>query len=469
MACPVCGGDHPSDSRACPGAGVHRPLIDEHDTVVTPSPILGVELLPEMSQSPPGAWPVDAEGADFQSLVETPGPPLLVREHKHSQAVPMPGPAVKLDRPAYRTSSQAAPRPAPPRAHRPSSGRTRLIWLLGIPAALVGAAAVTLHLRSGTTRNAPSLAPQERCKVTLAVDPPDAVVRVDHLPVERDELFLEPGTSHIVEAEAPGRISRRVAFTTRAGLELSVHLGRTLMSPSLSDTDPLPSELTIRYPIRPASRDEIHRAFTKLDRYAKCLAVLGFGDVRKVDPTAVPSNAILSTCIQATEEANALLPPMVPLHTACAAYLRAASAGEPGGTLNRLLSVFRSQFLATQASWQTEELSRQEADEGRTVGWHMRRVALAAQTWSRASRAGAPPTRSLKDARTRLEEYQQALLDLAKQSPQEIERISGAGAFLKSVEEVMALARGESGKRLDARAAADACHRLVAAFNALVV
>jgi hypothetical protein len=98
----------------------------------------------------------------------------------------------------------------------------------------------------------------------------------------------------------------------------------------------------------------------------------------------------------------------------------------------------------------------------------MRRVALAAQAWLRASRAGAQ-SRALKDARTRFEESQQGVLEFSRRSPQEFESISGAKEFLKAAEEVLIVMRGPSGKRLDPGAAKNAVQALVAAFNALVV
>jgi hypothetical protein len=126
--------------------------------------------------------------------------------------------------------------------------------------------------------------------VTLAVDPADASVQIDQLPALRDDLFLDQGKSHVLYATAPGRISRRFSFEAKTDLDLSVYLGRTLALPSPEDPEPSASELSLRYPANPASRDEINHAFAKLDRYARCLALLGYteGDARKGGHPADP-------------------------------------------------------------------------------------------------------------------------------------------------------------------------------------
>jgi hypothetical protein len=48
-------------------------------------------------------------------------------------------------------------------------------------------------------------------------------------------------------------------------------------------------------------------------------------------------------------------------------------------------------------------------------------------------------------------------------------QVSGGDEFMRSAQEVVALARGESSKRADTAAALAACRQLLTAFNALVV
>jgi len=338
--------------------------------------------------------------------------------------------------------------------------------LAAVAVVVAGTALVILR----ATRQPAAPAPAARCNVTLAIDPAEAVVSIDHLPAEREELAFEAGTSHTLEATAPGRIGRKMTFTAKPALELTVRLGRILSLPSLSDPEATAGELSARPPASPATRDQIHAAFAKLDRYVKCLSVLGYGDgdTRKSAPQGLPNNGVLSVCIQATEEASALAPAMTTLQAASVSYLRAASAGETG-SLGRLVTAFRAQYLAVRAGWQMEELARQEADDGTTVAWHMRRVALAAQAWFRASRGAGSAARALKDARARLDEGQQALLEAARRSPQELDGMVGAQEFLKAVDELALLAHGQAGKRLDPAAAKTALQALLAAFNALVV
>jgi serine/threonine protein kinase len=458
----VCALDRDMNKRFASAAAM-RAALTGNDRDDTPSPDVAAELL---------ALPTlqtEALGGSLEALPEV-GPRPLGRELKHSQAQPQPSPALELERPAREREVRKTSRPVAPAKPEPARARPRLGKLLVLLAAVAAVAGGAVMVLRSHTRNQTTPVPRAKHRVTLAIDPAEAVVSIDHLPAEREELAFEPGTVHTVEATAPGRIACKRSFEASAALELTLRLGRTLDLPSLATPEPLASELTLRDASRPASRDEIHRAFAKLDRYAKCLTLLGYGegDTRKSSLAALPNNGVLSACIQATEEANAVAPALAPLQAAAASYLRGASEREMG-SLGRLLTAFRAQYLATRAGWQREELARQEADEGATAAWHMRRVALAAQTWFRASRGGGSSARAAKEARVRLEEYQAALLALARRSPQELERISGAKEFLKAVEEVVALAQTPSARRVDPGAAKTAVQALVVAFNALVV
>jgi hypothetical protein len=335
---------------------------------------------------------------------------------------------------------------------------------------VVGVRVVTIYLRPTGGKSAP-ITQREQHKVTLAVDPAEAVVQIDHLPAMRDDLFLDTGASHVLQASAPGRITRRFSFEAKSDLELSVHLGRAIVPPSPADPGPSPGELAAHYSANPASRDEINHAFAKLERYARCLVLLGYadGEARKGGNPAVPSNSDMSGCVQLLDEANTVPPVMFQLHAAGVAYLQGVQSGQSPSTLHKLLAAFRSGFLDERTGWQMEELSRQEKDEGQTAAWHMRQVALAAQAWLRHGKAGSIPARGLKESRAGLDETHQALLEFAKQSPKAMAQVAGGDAFLRAAQEVVTLARGEPGRRSESAAALVACRQLIAAFNALVV
>ena len=157
------------------------------------------------------------------------------------------------------------------------------------------------------------------------------------------------------------------------------------------------------------------------------------------------------------------------LHAAGAAYLQGVASGQGLGAPHERLATFRSEFFAAQVAWQMEELARQEADEGRTAAWHMRRVALAARAWLRQGKAPLAPGRGSTDRRARLDEYHEAFLEFARQSSQQMVQVSGADEFMKAAQNLVTLTRDQTGKRQDAAAALAACRQLFAVFNALVV
>jgi len=446
-----------------------REAITGRSADVTPSPELVSDAFatqPTTVHQPSNVQRVDP----FTPLPEKEIVPLLPRDLEHPLAEPSLAPSapIELVRPV-RSSSAAMPRRmASQEFARPRRWWPRLAIALGLLALVVVARVVTIYLRPAAGKVVP-LAQQQQHKVTLAVDPADASVQIDQLPALRDDLFLDQGKSHVLYATAPERISRRFSFEAKTDLDLSVYLGRTLALPSPEDPEPSASELSVRYPANPASRDEINHAFAKLDRYARCLALLGYGEgeARKGARPAGPSNSDMSGCVQLLDEANTLAPVMFQLHGAGVAYLQGVHDGQSPATLHRLLAAFRAEFLAARIDWQMAELSRQEKNDGQTAAWHMRRFALAAQAWLRHGRAGLANARGVKESQAKLEEARRALLEFAQHSPQAMARLAGADAFMKSAQEVAALAQGEAGKR--SAAALATCAQLVTAFNALVV
>jgi serine/threonine protein kinase len=446
-----------------------REAVTGRSAELTPAP----EMVsgPVAKQFPTLRQPSSVERGDpFAPQPEADSIPLLPRDLEHPLAEPShkASPSIELARPV-RTSFATMPRRAASQElARPSRTRLRLAMVLGLVALVVGGRIALRHLRPSSVENAPA-AQRTQHKVILAVDPADAVVQIDQLPAMRDDLFLDQGKSHVLAAAAPGRIARRFSFEAKTDLELSVHLGRALVPALPADPEPVPGEWSVRYPANPASRDEINRAFTKLDRYARCLALLGFadGDAPRGGRSAGPSNSDMSGCVQLLDEASALPPVMFQLHAAGVAYLQGASNGQSPATLHKLRAAFRAEFLAARTSWQMEELSRQEKDDGQTAAWHMRRVALTAQAWLRQSKAASASARGLKESRAKFDEAHQALLEFAARSPKEVARISRAAEFTKAATDVAALA--PSDKKHDPAAALAACRQLIAAFNALVV
>ena len=411
-------------------------------------------------------------GADrFAPLPDPAVVPLLADDRARTPAARTAAVEVPVDR-----VGRSRPRPGPASDLMVHDGilsprnRSRIVKALGLLALLIAACFGYRHFRTTRSEGAPT-EHRTQCKVILAVEPSDATVHADHLPVTRDELLLDQGTSHVLHVAAPGRITRRFSFESKAGLELSVHLGRVLPFPSSTDPEPSRAELAMSYPKNPASCEEITRAFAKLDRYARCLALVGYtdGDVRKGSNRAGPSGAEIGRCIQLLEEAASLRPEIPQLQAAGGAYLQSAASGEGLGALHRLPAAFRAEFLAVRAAWQMEELARQAADEGQTAAWHMRRVALAAQAWLRQGKVSPALARGSTDRRARLDEYQQAFLEFARRSPREMAQVSGADEFMRATQDVVALARGQTGKRQDGDAAFAAYRQLVVAFNALVV
>ena len=459
-----------------------REAIADRVADLTPStdPVADEPLLVRLEEAPKagpksGGDP-QLEGGQrvdpFAPLPDRESIPLLVNHLDR----PLPLPAhpehapIELARPARASTAVMSRRPAS--RENPSASRTwsRLGMALGLVALIVVAGLAYSYVRPAGRKKA-TASHREQHRVTLAVDPAEASVQIDHLPAMRDDLFLEEGVAHVLLAAAPGRITRRFTIEAKADLEISVHLGRTLALPSPADPEPSRGELALEYPVNPASRDDINRAFAKLDRYAKCLALLGYvdGDARRGRNSAGPSNSEMSGCIQLVDEANSLAPEMFQLRAAGTAYLQGVQSGQNSGTLHKLLATFRSEFLAVRTSWQMEELARQEKDDGATAAWHMRRVVLAAQAWLRQGRAPAKIAQGLPDRRVQFKEYQRAFLTFVDHSQRAMAQDSGAKDFVSASQELWTLAGGQTGKRPDAATSLAACRRLIAAFNAVIV
>ena len=475
MVCPHCGRSHSLESGSCSGPGQPVSALFGGPLQLAPGPEAGDGPPLRSPQAGPGATRVsfgiraprgDAGTDRFAPLPDQAVVPLLTDDRDRTLAAHPSAAEPSIDR-----LERLRPRPGPASQVTASDrilsprNRSRIVIALGLLALLIVAGFAYSRLRKTRGQEA-AASHREPCKVTLAIQPSEASVQIDHLPVMRDDLLLDQDASHVLHATAPGRIARRFSFKAKPGLELSVHLGRILPLPSSTDPEPSRAELVMSYPTNPASGEEISRAFAKLDRYAACLALLvhADGDARKGANRAAPSGGEIGRCIQLLQEAATLQPEMFQLHGAGAAYLQGVAGAQGSSAPHRLLATFRSDFFAAQTAWQMEELARQETDEG-----HMRRVALAAQAWWRQGKAPLALGRGSTDRRSKLDESHQAFLEFARHSPREMAQVSGADEFMKAAQDVVALARGQTGKRQDAAAALAACRQLFVAFNTLVV
>lgn len=350
------------------------------------------------------------------------------------------------------------------------SRRTRSLLVKGgiLLALLVGALVAYLTLRPGVEGNLLSRR-GGTARVFLTVEPADASVQIDHVPAAKGELSLESGVPHVLNAAAPGRVTRRFSFEAKVGLKLSVRLGHILPLPSPTDPEPLPAELAVGYPDDPRPAAEIDRAFAKLDRFAECLALASDanGEAKKGNRVRLRGDD-LAQCQRLVRETAAMEPAMSELQTAAETYLAAIQGGQKIESVSRMMATFRGEFLALRTAWQMEEVSQEGTSAGQGAAWHMRRLALAGQSWFRGQKA--PMGLGNDQRRAKLDEYHRAFLDYAQSSRQEIARTSGANDFMRAAQDLVALGGGLlAGRKPSEFTALDACRRLLTAFNTLVV
>jgi serine/threonine protein kinase len=346
--------------------------------------------------------------------------------------------------------------------------RSRLVKAGILLALLVGARVTYSTLRPGGEGGL--LARRGgNARIFLSVEPGDASLQIDHVPAAKGELSFESGTSHVLNAAAPGRVTRRFSFEAKPGAKLSVRLGHSLPLPSPTDPEPLPAELAAGYPDDPRPADEIDRAFAKLDRFAECLALIGDanGEARKGNRVRLRGDE-LAQCQRVAREAAATEPAMSELQAAAETYFAAIQTGQKIEAVSRMVATFRGEFLAARTAWQMEEVAQEGTGAGRTAPWHMRRLTLAGQAWCRGQKT--PAGQGNGQRRAKLDEYHQAFLDYVRRNPQEIARVAGASDFMQAARNIVSLGGGQAAVRRPSEfAALDACRRLLAAFNALVV
>jgi hypothetical protein len=308
-------------------------------------------------------------------------------------------------------------------------------------------------------------------QVTLVVEPKEASVQIDHVPAAPGVLSLDAKgqRTHVLNAAAPGRITRRFSFLAKPGMTLTVRLGHALGAPGPTDPPPLPAELSADYPESPRPAAEIDGAFAKLARYEDCVALTEDSPADPKKGRGRPRDELLEPCRLAVTEGADREPAFPELEAAAEAYLGAIQKGAKSDALARMGAAFRAEHLAARTAWQMEELSRQEKDEGQKAAWHMRRVALAAQAWLRSRKANPPSGQDVEAKRIKLDEAFSAFRSYIRNTSQALAQTSGATDFVAAAEEVVALANGAGGRKATEFSALDACRKALAAFDALVV
>jgi hypothetical protein len=310
-------------------------------------------------------------------------------------------------------------------------------------------------------------------KVTLVLDPPATSVQIDHIPAAKRELSLDSAAPHLLNATAPGRLTRRFSFEAKPGLKLVVRMNHLLVPPSPLDPPPAPAELSLRYPESPRPSDEIDGALAKLDKYAQCLAAAS--DTSEGSDKASAGARVrlhgedLARCQTLVREARDLAPAIPALEAAADSYLSAVQAGQRLEAVMRASAALRAELLAARSEWQWQELALQEKLDGRKAAWHMRRLVLGASAWLRAMKSDPPARQSVDEQASALNDAYSMFLEYAENARPELARTTGANDFMKAAQDTMAVVRPTNGKPRSEFAALGACRRLVAAFNALVV
>jgi hypothetical protein len=306
-------------------------------------------------------------------------------------------------------------------------------------------------------------------QISLVVEPKAASVQIDHVPVKEGLLPIDTGRPHVLNAAAPGRITRRFSFQAKPGMKLAVRLSHTLEVPGPTDPPPLPAELDTDYPGSPRPAEEIDEAFAKLRHYADCLPLLDDQMAEGKKSRTRPRDELLEPCKLAVTEAADSEPVFAGLQSTGEAYLDALSKGARPEALAKMAAAFRGEYLAARSIWQIEELSRQEKDEGQGAPWHMRRVALATQAWLRSRRATPAAPQVVESRRAKLDAAFASFMTFVRRTPQALAQTSGATDFVSAAEEAVALANGAGGRKPTEFSALDATRRVIATFNALVV
>jgi serine/threonine protein kinase len=300
--------------------------------------------------------------------------------------------------------------------------------------------------------------------LTLEVEPETATVQVDHVPTRPGVLTLEPGKLHVINAAAPGRITRRFSFELKPGMVLSVRLAHVLTFPQPNDPPPRENELLVMLPENPRSISEIQRAFWKISIYESCLNAVMEG--RGVGRNKAPSGDLMRYRAM-TAKAEASTPLLPSLESAGRGYLSALHTGAKPSIVQRARVTLQTEILAQQVAWQMEALARQGVDGGSKAGWHMRRVALWAVVWLRATKAAPSQPDLVEKRKAEWEEFHQALVRFVSQTQGELSRVGGGKEFLQTASDFAEVLDGA--KRSSDQVIWETARRLIEAHNALIL
>lgn len=302
--------------------------------------------------------------------------------------------------------------------------------------------------------------------VTLEVEPESATIQIDHIPTKPGILSLEPGKLHVLNVAAAKRITRRFSFAMKPGLVLSIHLDHALVLPRSHDPRPQDNELSVQLQTPARSRADVQRALWKIEIFETCLEALteghGVGDARKniASDDLVRYRAMIS-------KAEAAKPILPRLEGAGRGFLSALQTEAKVSIIQRARLTLHSELLTHQTQWQMEALARQGEDGGKTMGWHMRRIAVWAWLWLRATKALPTQPRLVEKRKVEWTEHHQTLLRLIAKDSAEFNRIGGHQEFLKATSDFAEVLNGTKGT--SDSVILETTRRLLQAHNALIL
>jgi hypothetical protein len=202
----------------------------------------------------------------------------------------------------------------------------------------------------------------------------------------------------------------------------------------------------------------------KLSFYEACLT--GVAEVVGKGGKGKPRGEEVIKCQALIAKAEGLTPTMSDLESAAGQFLEAMQSLAKPATLARTAQAMQGELLAARAGWQLEELAvLGQASMG--SAWHLRRVAVFAWLWQRATLAMPENPELLAKRRAQFDEYHQAMERHAGEARAELSRLVGAGDVLRFARDMATLVDAE--KRPTDMAILDGTRRLVAAFNGIIL
>lgn len=334
-------------------------------------------------------------------------------------------------------------------------------------------------------------------KTTVAIrfqpNPQDAEIIVDGEPLTARPYRAAVGEAHEIVFRAPGRLAAHRVVTPEASdtpivvVRLSHQLppvnAATVGQVRDSEADLVSNAEAAD---QPQSLDDLDMAYAKIALYAACLEqiaqhVIDAREAFRADGEAMFTElpvAPMSECRIRIGNGRDREPTWPTVDAAATAYLAALedlhikakrarsevlAAFEAVWTAQRELT---GQVARRRAQWQRLELGSLGGDE-RGAHWHMRRLALSSQAWTRAELAGAP-ARVTKAARA---EVVNAHREAARYTVSKVEDSTapaGSREFLAAAVSVLELAESE-GTKVDAAELLERHNALIEKFNAMTL